>query len=86
MTTTENWDRKISEKLYSEDILREIVGYVDLRTLVKMQKLSLKFIHDVILNPDDDDVMSSEERYISLSFIAYHQNYTVNEILNYKPS
>lgn len=86
MTTMENWDRKISEKLYSEDILREIVGYVDLRTLVKTQKLSLKFIHDVILNSDDDDVMSSEERDISLSFIAYHQNYTVSEILNYKPS
>jgi hypothetical protein len=86
MTTTENWDRKISEKLYSENILRKIVGYVDLRTLIKTQKLSLKFIHDVILNPDDDDVMSSEERCISLSFIAYHQNYTVSEILNYRPS
>jgi hypothetical protein len=78
-----DWQSQIISKKFPESVLCDIVNCVDLRTLIKTQKLSLEFIHRFIINCSE--YTSHEETDISISYIAYYQNYTTEEIINYKP-
>jgi hypothetical protein len=76
-----DWQEQISLNKFDETILAQIIDQIDLRTLVKTQNLSLPFIHKHILS--SSKYASNEESSVSISYIAYHQNYTETEIIDY---
>jgi hypothetical protein len=76
-----DWQEEITLKKYDENTLAQIIDQVDLRTLIKTQKLSLDFIHKYIVSKTTSKYACSEENGISASYIAFHQNYTEDEII-----
>ena len=61
-----------------ESVLEKLVGYVDLSTMLKTQKLSREFIKNYVLNEDyhQEDI----ERSITMDDIQYYQGYTADEL------
>ena len=78
-----SWEYVLSTRKLDEKTLESIIYKVDLRTVIKTQKLSLKFIFDNILKEDKSD-MSVEESYITDEDIVKYQKYTFEEINNYR--
>lgn len=78
-----SWEYVLTNQKLDEKTLKSIIYNVDLRTVIKTQKLSLKFIFDHILKEDKSD-MSVEESYITDEDIVKYQKYTFEEINNYR--
>jgi hypothetical protein len=85
----QNWENKIRKHRYTEDILEQIIDYVDIKTLVKTQKLSLPFIQKHIIG-NKSHVMKSRDltieshkthdNDITINDVAYFQNYPIDMI------
>jgi len=77
---TTNFEWKLYSNQFSEEQLREMLIYVDIRTVIKTQKLSLFFIFNDILN----NLQTAEEKNIMLSDILKYQSYSDDEVAAYK--
>jgi hypothetical protein len=77
-----DWEYELYMNEFSEEKLRKILIYVDMRTVIKTQKLSLDFIFNVILK----NLQTAEEKNITLSDILKYQSYTDEEIAAYEKS
>lgn len=86
----QNWENKIRKHRYTEDILEQIIDYVDIKTLVKTQKLSLPFIQKHIIGNKShtmqcrDLTVESNKTHndddITINDVAYFQNYPIDMI------
>jgi hypothetical protein len=77
-----DWDSRLHLYQYDDESLRIIAQFVDLRTLLKTQRMSLDLIYDLYLDHERDmnHEKTSEEMYVSINEIIHYQRYTKEEI------
>ena len=71
----------LPKRKLSEEILKELIGYINLRQLIMTQKLSLDFICNYVLN--DKYYSDDNETTITVGTICAHQQYSIEEINEY---
>jgi hypothetical protein len=72
----------IKYKKFTEDELIQLVGYMNLKTALVYQNLSLDFIFRYVLNPEYQD--EDNERCITMEMVTYYQKYTIFDLMEYK--
>ena len=58
---------------YDMDTLARNINSLNLLKIVRLQKLTIQFIHDYILNPDYQ--VTPEEQYINIDFVLQYQKH-----------
>jgi hypothetical protein len=74
-----NWEYKLYTTKFTEEELAKILNCVDIRTVIKTQKLSLDFIFNTLLK----SLESAEENEITISEILKYQCYTEEDAAAY---
>jgi len=79
-----DWDSRLHLYQYDDESLRIIAQFVDLRTLLKTQRMSLDLIYDLYLDHERDNERDNEktceEINVSINEIIHYQRYTKGEI------
>ena len=75
-------NNQLKLKLFDEKDLIHNINNLSLLSILKTQKLSLNFIINYILN--DDFQIMPEEKEITIDDVISYQDYSINQIINYK--
>jgi hypothetical protein len=76
-------EQRVKSNQLSEAELRELVHIVDLRTILKYQKLSIQFINDIIIPLIREENKSDPTRQITIDDVKLWQNLDESQKINF---